>query len=172
MALRLLVCLSFFYFSSVSHADSSSLQISVGDSLAIAVYNEADLSLKVRVDNSGVVNFPLIGQVPVLNLTPKQLAKNLEERYDDGYLVTPSVTVSIERYRPFYIHGEVKAPGVYEFDQTLTVEQAIAIAGGLSERASSSKWFIARPSENKPLPVNKESPVLPGDIITINSSFF
>jgi protein involved in polysaccharide export with SLBB domain len=172
MVLRLLVCLSLLYFSSVSYAESSSLQISIGDSLAITVYNEADLTLKVRVDNSGVVNFPLIGQVPVLKLTPKQLAKNLEERYDDGYLVAPSVTVSIERYRPFYIHGEVKAPGVYEFDQTLTVEQAIAIAGGLSERASSSKWFIARPSEKTSLPVNKESPVLPGDIITINSSFF
>jgi protein involved in polysaccharide export with SLBB domain len=172
MVFRFLLYLSCFCCAWPSFADSPPLQISVGDSLAIVVYNEADLSLKVRVDNSGIVNFPLIGQLQVLKLTPKQLAKDLEERYDDGYLVAPSVTVMIERYRPFYIHGEVKSPGVYEFDQSLTVEQAIAIAGGLSERASSSSWFIARPTEKVPLPVNKQSPVLPGDIITINSSFF
>jgi polysaccharide biosynthesis/export protein VpsN len=172
MLVRVLLCLSICCFSFVLWADDSQLEISAGDSLAITVYNEADLTLKARVDNSGGVNFPLIGLVQVLKLTPKQLAKKLEELYNDGYLVEPSITVSIEHYRPFYIHGEVKNPGVYEFSQSLTVEQAIAIAGGLSERASSSKWFIARPSEKNPLSVNKESSVLPGDIITINSSFF
>lgn len=152
--------------------DAQSMLISLGDTIAVAVYNEADLTVKVRVDNTGKVNFPLIGAIIVLGLSPKELASKLEERYLDGYLVEPLVTVTIEKYRPFYIHGEVKSPGVYEFTQDLSVNQAIAIAGGLSERASSSNWFVARGSEKEPFKANALTRVLPGDIITIKASFF
>lgn len=158
--------------SNAAMTDTEFLLISKGDSIAIAVYNEADLAVKVRVDNSGMVNFPLIGAITVLGLSPKELAAKLEGRYLDGYLVEPLVTVSIEKYRPFYIHGEVKSPGVYEFTQDLSVNQAIAIAGGLTERASSSHWFIARGREKEPLKANPSTRVLPGDIISIKASFF
>jgi protein involved in polysaccharide export with SLBB domain len=172
----LLLCLLSMGFT--THAQeptllaTESMLISMGDTIAVTVYNEADLTVKVQVDNTGKVNFPLIGAIQVLGLSPKQLASKLEERYLDGFLVEPLVTVTIEKYRPFYIHGEVKSPGVYEFTQDLSVSQAIAIAGGLSERASSSNWFVARGSEKEPIKANALTRVLPGDIITIKASFF
>lgn len=148
------------------------LLISMGDSIVVNVYNEPDLAVRTRVDQTGMVNFPLVGALAVIGLSTNQLATELEKRYLDGFLVEPLVTVSIEKYRPFYIHGEVKNPGVYEFSQDLSINQAIAIAGGLTERASSSNWFIARGSEAEPIKATASTRVLPGDIITVKASFF
>lgn len=160
------------FASQIVQSESVTKTINMGDTIAVSVYNEPDLNIKSLVDSSGVVQFPLIGTINVLGLTPSALATEISQRYNDGYLVDPVVHVSIEKYKPFYIHGEVKSPGVYDFAQALSVEQAIAIAGGLTERASSSAWFIARGGENEPIEVQKDTAVVPGDIITIKSSFF
>jgi polysaccharide export outer membrane protein len=82
------------------------------------------------------------------------------------------VSVLIEEYRPFYIRGEVRSSGVYPFSLELTVDQAIAIAGGLKDRASRSGWHIIRGEDKTKLEVDKDTKVLPGDVITIKASLF
>ena len=146
--------------------------IGVGDRIMVTVYNEPDLTVRARIDKSGIVNFPLLGHLTVANKTPKQLANELEEQLLDGYMVKPLVSVLIEEYRPFYINGEVRSPGGYPFSLELTVDQAIAIAGGLKDRASSSGWYIIRGEDKNKLEVQKDTKLLPGDIITIKASLF
>tara|TARA_R110000751_G_scaffold212397_1_gene315872 strand:- start:5029 stop:5487 length:459 start_codon:yes stop_codon:yes gene_type:complete len=146
--------------------------IGVGDRIMVTVYNEPDLTLRARIDKSGMVNFPLLGPLSVSNKTPKQLANELEQKLLDGYMVTPLVSVLIEEYRPFYVNGEVRSPGGYPFSLELTVDQAIAIAGGLKDRASSSGWYIIRGEDKTRLEVQKDTKILPGDIITIKASLF
>jgi polysaccharide export outer membrane protein len=155
-----------------SYADEHQFLIGVGDQLAIEVYNEPDLAVRVRVDSTGLINFPLLGSVAVLGSTPKQLAKSLENRYLDGYLVSPLVSVLVEEYRPFYIRGEVRSPGVYDFSLGMTLDRAIAVAGGLKDRASRSGWLIIRGMDKIEMRAEKDTKILPGDVITIKASLF
>jgi protein involved in polysaccharide export with SLBB domain len=146
--------------------------IGVGDVIVIDVYNEKDLFVKTKVSNSGRVRIPLIGDFTVVDKTPLQLSEELENAYLDGYLVNPSVSVIVESYRPFYIRGAVVSSGVYGFEFDMTVEQAIAVAGGLKDRASKTKWYIIRGAEKNKIKVSLETKVLPGDVIEIEESLF
>jgi polysaccharide export outer membrane protein len=146
--------------------------IGAGDVIVIEVYNERDLSVRAKVYQSGVLRIPLLGDVTVAGKTSKQLSIDLELAYLDGYLVDPSVSVVIESYRPFFIRGAVSQSGIYGFEYNLTVDQAIAIAGGLKDRASKREWYIIRGNEKDRVKVTKESSVFPGDIIEIEESLF
>ena len=84
-------------------------------------------------------------------------------------------------YRPFYVTGEVKKPGSYSFHPGLTVERAISIAGGLTERASKNRIYVVRDQVND-YAIESEiddkekaklaDVVRPGDVITIEQGFF
>jgi polysaccharide biosynthesis/export protein VpsN len=169
--IKILLLLSLFC-SLGAYADDESLKIGVGDVLSIVVYNEADLTVRAKVGQSGRLSVPLIGDILVVNKTTQQLSNELEVAFKNGYLVHPSVSVIVEAYRPFYIKGAVKAAGAYEFVLGLTLDQAIAIAGGLKDRASKDKWYILRGVERKKIKAKKNSKVYPGDIITIEESIF
>lgn len=168
-----LICLICLCSANLVRADTKQpLLIGVGDQVSIKVYNEPDLTIKVRVDDTGLVNFPLLGEIKVLEYTPKTLASYLEKQLLDGYLVKPHVTVFIETYRPFYIRGEVTKPGAYEYSSDLTATQAIAIAGGLKDRASSSNWMLVREINGKEIQADKDTKIYPGDVLTIKPSLF
>lgn len=161
-----------FFCSGISSCLASEFNIGPGDVIAIDVYNERDLSVRAKVDQSGVLRIPLLGDVKVSGKTSKQLSQELERAYLDGYLVEPSVSVIIESYRPFYIRGAVEKSGIYDFELNLTVDQAIAIAGGLKDRASKKDWYVIRGTKKERVKVSKESSVFPGDIIEIEESLF
>ena len=115
---------------------------------------------------------PLIGEIVVSGKTSKELSEELELAYFDGYLVSPSVSVVIESYRPFFIRGAVGKSGAYQFEYDLTVDQAIAIAGGLKDRASKKNWYVIRGVEKARIKVTKEFRIFPGDILEIEESLF
>ncbi len=166
------VCLCFVTFSQHLAANEDRFLIGPGDAIEINVYNESDLRVKAKVGASGIIRIPLIGNVTVIGKTPKQLGSELEAAFDDGYLVNPSVSVVIAAFRPFYIRGSVNKPGSYSFEFDMTVDQAIAVAGGLKDRASKTKWTISRGPEKQKLTATPETSVFPGDIIEIKESFF
>ena len=146
-----------------------------GDLLSISVFGEDDLSLKeVPVSTKGSISFPLLGEINVQNLTPQDLEVLLTNKLLDGYLKKPEVSISVLEYRPFYVHGQVKKPGGYPYKSDLTVEKAIVIAGGLTERASKGKITILRESHpnKEPVPAGLNVAVKPGDVITVGESFF
>jgi polysaccharide export outer membrane protein len=116
---------------------------------------------------------PLIGQVEVAGLNVTEIENKLTTLYLDGYLKSPKVSVGIVEYRPFYINGEVENPGGYPFRKGLTVEKAITIAGGFTERASKSNILLVPEADKQSSrKVNIGDQVKPGDVLTVNESFF
>jgi len=148
------------------------LPVGVGDHLQVVVHNETDLTVKEKVGTHGTINMPLVGSVQVVGRTPDEIASEIAVALEDGYLVEPQVRVAIDKYRPFYIRGNVETAGAYEYVIGLTVSQAIAIAGGLTPRAASRGWFLTRGPEKERFDITAESKVLPGDVIEIPESFF
>jgi len=150
-------------------------QIDKGDSVSITVYQEPDLSITgVKVSTDGTIAFPLLGDLHIVGLSSSQLQKLVTERLKDGYLKSPSVTVSIDRYRLYYIKGEVNSPGGYNYVDGLTIEKAVALAGGFSERASEQDITLvheAKPDQPRKA-VALTTPIRPGDVITVGESFF
>lgn len=144
------------------------------DVLRITVFEEPDLSLEeVRIGTDGVVSMPLIGQVGVAGLTTEQIAARIEGLLADGYLKKPRVSVGIHEYRQFYVHGAVEKPGGYSYQDGLTVQRAIVLAGGFTERASKTKITLAREGEpDKAFPVTLNQLVRPGDVVSVGESFF
>ena len=149
-------------------------QISADDQISVIVFNETDLGVnKVRVSGNGTISMPLLGQVAIEGHTVTEVEQKLTALLLDGYLKKPNVTVTITEYRPFYINGEVDKPGSYPYKKGLTVEKAVALAGGFTERASRST--ISLVSENdkrfvKAVALNDR--IKPGDVVTISESFF
>ena len=95
-------------------------------------------------------SLPLVGAVEARGLTTAQLSSAIAGRLKSGYVRDPSVAVEIETYRPFFVLGEVTFPGQYPYVPNMTVENAIAIAGGFTPRASKDKVTITRKVQGVP----------------------
>jgi len=169
-----LIIVSLFTAISVSALETSKYRLGAGDEIEILVYDEPDLTVEITINDDGNINFPLIGTISVTGKTASQIEKLIHQGLQGDYLLNPSVQVDIISYRPFYIHGEVNRPGAYPYKPGLNIDQAIALAGGLTERASVSKIYIKQSDNdnNKSNKVKLSYAVSPGDIITIEQSFF
>src|SRR5207237_6795017 len=106
-----------------------------GDRPRLVVYGQEGLTNTYSISAGGTITMPLIGSVPARGRTPQGLAADITARLRNGFIREPSVAVEIESYRPFFILGEVQAPGQYPYVPNMTVESAVAIAGGFSPRA-------------------------------------
>ena len=149
-------------------------RLDTGDKIRIQVYNEDDLYLEARVNDSGIISYPFLGNIQVVGLTPSQLEQEIARKLKGDYLIDPKVSVDIMEYRQFYVNGEVQSPGGYPFQPGITVRKAISVAGGFKERASRDKVFLIREGINndEPAKVSLDDRILPGDIITVEESFF
>ena len=90
------------------------------------------------------------------------------------YLINPKVSIDMMEYRQFYVNGEVEDAGGFPYQPGLTVRKAISLAGGFKERASKDKIFVIH-DDNKtgePIKTTLNAAVRPGDIITVEQSFF
>jgi polysaccharide biosynthesis/export protein VpsN len=145
-----------------------------GDRIIIKVFGEDDLSMDFRLNDTGRLNYPFLGELAVGGLTVAELEQLIAHGLKDSYLHDPAVTVSIAEYRPFFLYGEVQKPGGIPYQPKLTVERAIALGGGFTERASRSKIEVVRASDpkHKAVRVELSDPVFPGDIVTVKQSFF
>jgi polysaccharide export outer membrane protein len=116
-------------------AYDAAYRLDAGDKLRVVVYGQEGLTNTYAIDAGGAITMPLIGSVPARGRTPPSLAAEISAKLRNGYIRDPSVAVEIESYRPFFILGEVAAPGQYPYVPNMTVESAVAIAGGFSPRA-------------------------------------
>ncbi|WAJ70984.1 polysaccharide biosynthesis/export family protein [Catenovulum adriaticum] len=148
-------------------------QLGPDDKISINIFNEPDLSAKsLKISINGAVSLPLIGQVSVLGLTTSQVESKIAALYLNGYLKDPQVSVSVIEYRQFYINGEVKSPGGYHYREGLTVQKAISLAGGFTPRAARNDITLIRENNNHEKKAKLSDLVKPGDLITIDESFF
>lgn len=156
-------------------SDLSSYKLGSGDMISIRVLGEDDLKReKIRLSDAGTISFPVLGEIRVKGMTVGGLEDFITKGLKGRYLLNPQVTIAIEEYRNFFVNGMVEKPGGYPFSPGLTVRKAISIAGGMKERASRDKINIIRDDDPKQMPrrVDLSTTVLPGDILTIEESFF
>lgn len=145
-----------------------------GDRLRVVVYGQEGLTNVYAVGADGSITMPLIGAVRVRGLTPAGVARVVTARLRDGYIRDPSVAVEVDTYRPFFILGEVAAPGQYPYVPNMTVESAVAIAGGFTPRARQGVVQLTRSnsagSVRADVPI--ETPLHPGDSIVVGERWF
>jgi polysaccharide export outer membrane protein len=145
-----------------------------GDRLRVIVFNQADLSNSYVVDKGGYVAMPLIGPVPARGRTPQELEADIAARLRASYLRDPDVSLEVEEYRPFFIMGEVNAGGQYAYVDGLTVQAAIAVAGGYTPRANLRFAEVTRQVDGRISTFRLEltDPVRPGDTVTVRERLF
>ena len=151
-----------------------SYRLGNGDRLRITVFGEAGLTGQYLVDGTGYISMPLISQVMVGGMTTSQAQSVITEKLRQGYLRNPDVAVQVITYRPFFILGEVQRSGQYPYVAGMTVETAVAIAGGFSPRARKSKFKVVRHrgSGTEKLLLKPSAKVMPGDTITVAERYF
>jgi len=148
--------------------------LDTGDEIRIVVYDEPDLTVRLFISDDGYINFPFIGTVFVTGKTTVEVQNIIHNGLKGDYLINPSVQVDVVNYRPFFIHGEVRNPGAYSYKPGLTINQAVVLGGGFTERASTSKIYIKteKNSDSSRKNVRLSYSVLPGDTIIVEQSFF
>jgi polysaccharide export outer membrane protein len=145
-----------------------------GDKLRVVVFGQEGLSNSYTVDPSGSITMPLIGAVPARGSTTAGLQQAIASRLKQGFIREPHVAVEVEAYRPFFILGEVTLPGQYPYVANMTVETAVAIAGGYTPRAFKHQVEISRTIDGviARTKVPPSYPVRPGDTIVISERWF
>ena len=149
-------------------------RVGAGDRLSIRVVGETDLTGEFIVDATGVMSMPYVQSVPVAGLNTGQIERLIERKLKAGYLRDPKVSVQAINLRPFYIMGEVTTGGSFPYQPGITVQNAIAIAGGYGTRADKGVVLITRKSANGTttfkVPVTTQ--VYPGDIVFVRERWF
>ena len=145
-----------------------------GDRLRVVIFGQDGLTNAYAVDAGGRIDMPLIGSVPARGVTTDELASRIADRLRQGFIREPHVAVEIEAYRPFFILGEVTAPGQYPYVANMSVETAVAIAGGFGPRGFRREVTISRTVNGQTVrfeaPIN--CPIRPGDTVVVQERWF
>jgi polysaccharide biosynthesis/export protein len=154
-------------YDAVYHLDA-------GDKLRVVVYGQEGLTNTYAIDAGGAITMPLIGSVPARGRTTAGLASEISVKLRNGFIRDPSVAVEIESYRPFFILGEVAAPGQYPYVPNMTVESAVAIAGGFSPRARRDSVTVTHSdaSGTGRFVVPPGTSISPGDTVLVGERWF
>ena len=155
-------------------AGEGSYGLDSGDKLRVVVFGQDGLTNSYSVDAGGNITMPLIGSVAARGLTPSALSAAIGARLRQGFIREPHVAVEIESYRPFFILGEVTQPGQYPYVADMTVETAVAIAGGFAPRAFRQTVVITRTVHGQQVRITVPTsyPLRPGDTVIVAERWF
>ena len=157
------------------HSESENYRLDTGDTVRIIVFGEPDLSGSFEIDSTGFVRLPLIGQVQAAGLSTYGLESRIATSLVSGnYLLDPRVNVEVTTYRPFYIVGEVGKPGEYAYVNAMTAQNAVALAGGFTDRAVESTVYIRHQGDLQEYEValDQGTRIHPGDVIRVRRSTY
>ncbi len=160
---------------SAGRPSDAAYRLAPGDKIKVNVFNEPDFSGEFQVNDSGNVAFPLVGEVPAAGASLAEFKASLVSRLRRGVVRDPQVSVEISNYRPVNVLGEVRSAGQFPFRPGLTVQDAVAMAGGYTYRANTHSVYIRRANANGEIEVRTDrDPVLikAGDTIRIPQRFF
>jgi polysaccharide biosynthesis/export protein len=123
------------------------------DTLAITVYEQPQLSGKFMVQPDGTFAFPLLGRVKVGGLSVQAIENDMRERLARGYLKNPQVSVTVDQYRSqqIFIIGEVRQPGSLQFTGTMTMVEALARVGSMTDNAGTEALIVRQAPGAQPL---------------------
>lgn len=137
--------------------------LGVGDVFAVKVYGEKELSGEHQISPEGTVDIPLVGRIEVQGQTPSEIASKLEERFLDGYLKSPHVSVYVKQYnsKKIFVLGMVRKPGTFPLTAGMNVVEAVTMAGGFTEAANANFVVVTRKQDGQevriPVPVEEIS---------------
>lgn len=148
--------------------------LDAGDRIRVTVFEQQDLSNVYSVDQAGYIAFPLVGAIPARGYTTQQVEGHIAAKLRNGFLRDPDVSVEIDRYRPIFVMGEVGAAGQYSYVPGMTVQKAVAVAGGFTARANQGNVDVTRTINGKVMTggVLTSDPLLPGDTIYVRERLF
>ena len=148
--------------------------LDAGDRLRITVFEQTGLTNTYSVDQAGYVAFPLIGSVPARGRTIQELESVIAAKLRQGYLREPDVSIEVDRYRSIFVMGEVGQAGQYSYVAGMTVQNAIAVAGGFSPRANQANVDVTRKINGDIMTgrVTISDPILAGDTIYVRERLF
>ncbi|MCB1702355.1 MAG: polysaccharide export protein [Pseudomonadales bacterium] len=157
-----------------AEAEVSAYRLSVGDRIKVNVLGQADLSVELRVSDTGEIIYPLLGAVEVVGLTREQTEALLYDRLKPDYLVEPVLSVTILSYRQIFLQGEVKQTGPYPYTPGLSLRRAILDAGGFTDLANEDKIYVVNEfdPQGEETRVDQNYRMKPGDIVTVKASLF
>ncbi len=163
-----------FSYAPIYANEGLDYRLDTGDVVRVDVFEQGNLSRLYRIDGGGFVAMPLIGSVMARGLTTRALEQEIAEKLRRSYLRDPKVTVEISTHRPFYILGEVRNSGQYPYVLGMTVETAVAIAGGYTPRANQRKVMVIRKLGGKLVRsyVPNNYQIKPGDTLKIVERLF
>ncbi len=149
-------------------------QLASGDRVRVIVFGQDSLSNSFSVDPAGNISMPLIGLVRAYGLTTAELEGEIAAKLRNGYIRDPRVSVEVEAFRPFFVLGEVQTAGQYPYVSGLTIQSAVAIAGGFSPRGYQAGADVTRMVNGRLITAWEPLtfPVRPGDTITVRERFF
>lgn len=149
-------------------------RVDSGDRLRVTVFDQRDLTNTYSVDQAGYLAFPLIGAVAARGRTIQELEGQIATQLRKGYLRNPDVSIEVDRYRSIFVMGEVGQPGQYSYVPGMTIQNAIALAGGYSPRALQANADVTRKINGEILTgrVLISDPVLAGDTIYVRERLF
>lgn len=154
---------------------SATYQLSPGDKVKITVFNEPDLSGEFQVNDSGQVALPLAGEVPAADKTVPEFKIEVAKVLRGKFVKNPRVAVEMVNYRPFNVIGEVRNAGQYPYRPGLTVQDAVALAGGYTYRANTRTLYVRRVNtggEDTVQTDGERALVMPGDNIRVPERYF
>jgi len=169
LALALASCTGRMPTDRIDPAFEAPYTLDAGDKLRVVVFGQDGLTNSYAVDSAGKITMPLIGGVEARGKTTSELSGAIVARLKGGYIREQHVAVEVESYRPFFILGEVTNSGQYAYVNGLTVESAVAVAGGFSPRALKTGASVARIVDGRTVHafVPLSYPLRPGDTITV-----
>lgn len=120
--------------------------LTVGDVFEVRVFGEEELGGQFQVQEDGTIVVPLLGPLQVRGMTQAEVATLLQQRFGDGYLREPHVTVVLTERENLEVSvlGQVNHPGTFAYVENLTLVQAISEAGGLNELAHARRVKLTR----------------------------
>jgi polysaccharide export outer membrane protein len=125
--------------------DLSGYRIRYNDVLEVSIFGNPDLNKQAVVPPDGIISFALIGEVSVIDMTPRELESKLTNLYTK-FLVNPVVSVSMHIFeaKQVFIIGEVRIPGPKPYDSTRTFADYMVLAGGFTPEANLKRCMIIR----------------------------
>ena len=161
--------------SIVSAETDNNYRLGAGDLISVRVFGEEELTFdQIRLSDGGLFTYPFMGEIDATGKTAGDIEGIIVNGLKGDYLIDPKVSVRIIEYREFFVNGEVNKPGGYEFSPGMTVRKAVARAGGFTEWAAKSKVMLIRDQDpsGEAVEVSLDTPLMPGDIITVNQGLF
>jgi polysaccharide export outer membrane protein len=146
-------------------ADDSADVVHPGDIIRLKIWREPEMSGDVAVDEAGVATLPRLGALPVADLRADSLKRMLIRSYAK-YLRDPAVDITV--LRRITVLGAVRTPNVYHVEPTMTVADALALAGGASPDGKVDQVELRRRDHGSPLKLSRatrlaDTPIRSGD---------